>query len=118
MSGVTDTGQHWSITTREEVQGIERRHHELSNAHVRLEARVNALERDLREAEDHYRDRDRGVRQFGLWALGLLVTLAVTFVGGVITLNGQIARLEERVEALREQVQASNRPAPPRWQGP
>jgi hypothetical protein len=42
----------------------------------------------------------------GLWALGLLVTLTVTVVGGLIVWNGQVTRLEERVEAMRAQVQA------------
>jgi hypothetical protein len=73
---------------------------------VRLETRVEVLERDTRDAIEHHRERDRGVPQLWLWALGLLVTLTVTVVGGLIVWNGQVTRLEERVEAMRAQVQA------------
>jgi polyhydroxyalkanoate synthesis regulator phasin len=111
----TTTGQHWAITTREEVQHLERRLHDLAANAVAVEGRVNRLERDLRDVQDHYRERDRGARQFWLWALGLLVTLAITVVAGVVTLNGQIARLEERVDALRAQVQQAHSA---RWSQP
>src|SRR5690348_8759783 len=96
---INDTGRHLALTTREEVQSLERRVHDLAAAHIGVEGRVNRLERDLLDVREHYRERDRGARQFWLWALGLLVTLAVTVVAGVVTLNGQIARLEERVDA-------------------
>jgi hypothetical protein len=71
-----------------------------------IEHRLTQVERDLHEMEIHDKTRERETKHLWMWVIGILCSIVVSVIIGVITINVQIARMEERIGSMREQVHA------------